>query len=1617
MAPRIEHLKGELVDRVAEIIRTRLSGAKAAAAESFARQYYANVPPADIANLSPEILYGAALCFWQFGQTRLPGEQKVRVFNPRLEEHGWKTSHSVIEVITDNMPFLVDSLTAELNRRGYTVHLVIHPIMYIVRDDAGALSEIVAPVDDKRFAETPGESYMHFQVDEQTSTEALERIEAGVVRVLNDVRLAVEDWRAMTRVVADLTESIANDPPKLPGGEVDEGVEFLRWIADNQLTFLGYREMKVSGSGAMLRVEVQPGGLGILRDPDRDVMETWVDFAGQPQQIRDSVASPTLINVNKANRRSTVHRPVHLDVLMVKAFDGQGKVTGIRMIVGLFTSAAYSRSPHAIPLLRRKVAHALELAGFEKSSHDGKALAHILETYPRDELLQMTDEELLANAMGILHLQERQRVSLFVRQDSFERFVTALVFVPRERYNSDLRKRFEGILAHAFDGHVVAFYPQLATDSVLAQVLFIVKTVPGAIPAYALDEIEASLVEAGRSWSDKLQQALVEEKGEERGLLLYRAFGEAFDAGYRNRYTPAEAIRDVEMLEGALETEALGINLYRPIEDAEHKIRLKLFHVGSPITLSDVLPMMEHMGLRVVAENPFRAHIAEREATAWIHDFELLSRDGAAIDLGAVKDKFQSAFARVWRGEVEDDGFNRLVISAGLGWRQVVVLRAYCKYLRQARIAFSQDYMEDTLAANPGIAQLIVELFETRFDPKITKARADRHDALKTAIEGELENVANLDEDRILRRFVNLVDVTLRSNFFQTDEEGALKPYVSFKFDSQSVDELPPPRPWREVFVYSPRMEGVHLRGGPVARGGIRWSDRREDFRTEILGLVKAQMVKNAVIVPVGSKGGFVCKRLPSGDREALMAEVVDCYKTLMRGLLDITDNLKGADVVPPKNVVRHDGDDPYLVVAADKGTATFSDIANGVSQDYGFWLGDAFASGGSAGYDHKKMGITARGAWESVKRHFREMGVDTQSQPFSVVGCGDMSGDVFGNGMLLSEHIRLVGAFNHLHIFVDPEPDIAASFRERQRLFALPRSSWIDYEAKLISKGGGVFDRKAKAIKVTPEMKTLFAVDKDSVTPNALIRAMLGADVDLLWFGGIGTYVKAAAESDAEAGDRANDPLRLDGRDIKAKVIGEGANLGVTQRGRIEFAAKGGRINTDFIDNSAGVDCSDHEVNIKILLDDVVANGDMTLKQRNKLLEDMTDEVSRLVLADNYLQTQAISQATSRGWVALDVEWRMMRALERAGRLDRTIEFLPDDEGMAERRAERVGLTRPEYAVLFSYAKIVLYDELLPTELPDVPYLAQDIARYFLKHLRQKYADKIARHRLKREIVATYITNSMVNRMGAAFAYDMQARSGLSSEDVARAYTIARDAFELRPVWRDIEALDNKVPAEAQIAMSERLAGLVERGTMWFLRNGRHPLDIEATIGAYGPGIAEIAGKIGDMLTPADRTIWASHADQLTQQGVPKVLAQQVASLEFMVPACDVVRIADRSGTDVATAGGLYFALGAQLGIDWARHAARAVKAETEWQKLAVGAIVDDSYGHQAELTAQVLDGGAKRRKKEAVDKVMGDWLDANRAQVDRTNALFGELRTAPEIDIAMLTVANRQLRTLVAG
>jgi glutamate dehydrogenase len=1597
---RLQEIDSALIESVCTRVRERLAEDEAPEAEEFVRQYYRRVPAEDLAELDPLDLSGAALAHWSFAHRREPGTANVRVYNPEFEQHGWQSAHTVVELVTDDMPFLVDSTTMELSGQDAGIHLLIYPVIRVRRDDHGELAAVL-PTDAPDEEDTLAESFIHVEIDRVSAASELAGLRERLRAVLRQVSAAVEDWPAMRRHAADLVAELREPPPSLDRDECAEAAALLAWMEDGHFTFLGFAEYElVTHDGEDRLRRVAGSGLGILRDPTNGKPPSESTLSARASAL---AREPHPLVLTKANSRSTVHRPAYLDYVGVKQLGADGQVVGERRFLGLYTTAAYRAVAGEIPVVRRKVEAVVARAGFASASHAEKALVEILDTYPRDELFQIPEDDLFELAIGILALGERQRVRLFTRRDTLDRFVSCLVFLPRDRFHTRNRERVQRILAEAFDAERVDFELRLS-ESVLVRIHFTVRLRPGHVPDYNSAEIEARIVEATGSWTDELREALLAEAGEEQGTALYHRYGDAFPAGYRDDWVARSAVVDIRRIEHLAERGQLAVSLYHPLETAAGSLRCKLYRRGEPLTLSDVLPMFESMGLRVRDERPH--HVTPRDGPpTWIYDFGVEYTADGELAVDDVRERFQDAFTGVWLGDLESDGFNALVLRAGLDRRDVTVLRAVARYLRQARIAFSERYMEQALIAHPHVAAALVELFRARFDPSGDREAAD---GIARDIEESIDAVDSLDEDRILRSFLAVVRAMLRTNHFQA------KPYLSFKLDPARVPVLPAPRPRFEIFVYSPRVEGVHLRGGAVARGGLRWSDRREDFRTEILGLMKAQMVKNALIVPVGAKGGFVVKR-PPAERERLADEVVACYRTFISGLLDLTDTVRDGRVVPPPDVVRHDGDDPYLVVAADKGTATFSDIANGIAEDYGFWLGDAFASGGSAGYDHKAMGITARSAWESVKRHFRELGIDTQTTDFTVVGVGDMSGDVFGNGMLLSPHVKLVGAFDHRHVFLDPDPDPEAGYAERRRLFELPRSSWDDYDRSLISEGGGVWPRTAKSITISEAAQQALGIDADRLTPAELIRALLRASVDLLWNGGIGTYVKATSETHADVGDKANDAVRIDARELRAHVVGEGGNLGLTQRGRVEYALGGGRINTDAIDNAGGVNCSDHEVNIKILLDAVVADGDLTRKQRNRLLADMTDAVTERVLRGSYLQTQALSLARAQAPGMLDVHDRMMRALEQAGRLDRELEALPEGDEVTERRATHAGLTQPELAVLLAYSKITLYAELLDSDLPEDAALTAELAGYFPAPLPKRYADRLEKHRLRREVIATRVTNGIVDRAGITFVFRLQEDTGASSADIARAYAVASDVFHMRRLWADVEALDLEVDATVQIEMLLEARRLVERATRWLLRSRPRPLDIGAETDRFAAGAASVGEALPGVLVPTEREELEARVATLTEQGVPDDLARRVACLSDRFAALDIVGVAGATGKEIDEVAALHFLVGGRLHLHWLRDQIATLPRENRWQAMARAALRDDLFSLHAELTADVL----RRAGKELVDAEgrLEAWIEANRPLVERCLGILSDIRTGATYDLTTLPVALRELRNLIGA
>jgi glutamate dehydrogenase len=1589
--------------------------------------YYRHVSTDDVGDRSAEELYGALASHYRTADSRPQGTARVHVFTPTLAEHGWSAGgHSVVEVVTDDMPFLVDSVVMELARQQRDVHLVIHPQFDVTRDVTGRLEVIASP--DNESAPPPEgaerESWMHVEISRIGHDEDVDAIALDVQRVLRDVRESVEDWGRMSQQAGVIVEELRADPPtSISAEELERGVAFLEWLCADHFTFLGYREYHLEHDGQGDYLRGVPGtGYGILRnDPDMSSASGKL-----PPKVAEMAREHTLLVLAKANSRSTVHRPAYLDYVGVKMFDQAGEVVGERRFLGLFSSAAYTESVWRIPLLRERAKDVLQQVGLDPHSHAGKALIDTLETYPRDELFHTPVDELATMATRVMETRGRRQLRIFVRRDTYGRYVSVLVFLPRDRYNTSVRERFSEILRTSFGGESVEFTVRMS-ESTTARVHFVVHPPKGVdIPDIDVTELERRLTDASRSWRDDFTAATITEFGEDVGSRLARTFESAFPEAYKEDFSAATGALDLGRLE-ALGQAGTDLSLFSALDAARGEARLKVFRRGAPISLSEVLPALSSMGVEVVDERPYQLDHVDRPS--YIYEFGLRYAPGMP-DL--MREAFQDTIRAVWEGFNEIDGFNALVLGARLTWRQATVLRAYAKYMKQGNSPFAVDYIEEALRGNTDITRMLVQLFEARFDPgrngvaADAEARTARVDEIVTRIERALDDVASLDHDRILRSYLTHIRATLRTNYFQLGEDGKHHAYMSFKLEPSEIPDLPQPRPRFEIFVYSPRVEGVHLRFGAVARGGLRWSDRRDDFRTEVLGLVKAQMVKNTVIVPVGAKGGFFCKQLPDpGDRDAWLAEGVACYKTFICGLLDITDNLVDGVNVPPEGVVRHDSDDSYLVVAADKGTATFSDIANGVAHDYGFWLGDAFASGGSVGYDHKAMGITARGAWVSVQRHFRERGVDCQTQDFTCVGIGDMSGDVFGNGLLCSEHTLLVAAFDHRDIFLDPTPDPAASFAERKRMFGLPRSSWQDYDSSLISEGGGVYARSLKSITISPEVRKALDLGSDvtAMTPAELMKAILKAPVDLLWNGGIGTYVKSSDETHADAGDKANDAIRIDGRDLRARCVGEGGNLGLTQLGRIEYAVygadrgadrRGGAINTDFIDNSAGVDTSDHEVNIKILLDRVVRDGDLTEKQRNHLLAEMTDEVAALVLRDNYEQNLALANAAANAPSLLHVHEDWMKTLERSGVLNRELEGLPTSRGV-RRRAERgEGLTTPELSVLLAWTKIILADKLIDSDLPDDPYCHVDLMAYFPTQLREGFEGAIAHHPLRREIIVTQVVNDLVNGAGMTFWPRLAGETGATPEELTRANFVAREIFGSLAMREEVRTFDNTLEASTQTLMRVEMRTLVERASRWLVNNRRPPLDSQGTVDYFSEPVVQLMGELPSLLTGRELRAYERRKKTLVDQQVPEDLASRVAVLHPAYMLLGIIEIADRMSLDPTQVARLHFALGERLGLPDLVNRILALPRDDRWQTMARAALRDDVYAVHTQLTAQVL---RDTSAEETVPARIAEWEDGDAVVVQRAASVLQEICADDTADLARMSVGLRVVRGLLAN
>lgn len=1578
----------------------------------FIAVYTAKFPIEELAGFQASDVLGALYTWWNKLQMPVAEAPSVRVFNPNIEEDGWISARTVILIHKNDMPFLVDSLRNELNNRQLVIHSIVSTVLTVGRSESGEfqdVKDVLSEVKDSKNKSYSREALIHIEIGRLTDEQEHEDIQRALLDVLASVRAVTDDYQPMLDEVESLEVELKEIIDKTGTSDPDEIFAFIQWMKVN-FTFLGYTEFTFSKKGktCVLNEDVDKR-LGLIAKRKKKNNPVSFNLDERNKGLKGFYEGSDILDFSKSSSRAGIHRNAYAEYIIFKRFDKNGKVIGESCFQGLYTAAAYTLGPSQIPIVREKVKRVLKSADVAPGSHASKIYAMTIENFPRDELFHGSAEDLSRTISGVIKINERRMVRFFPRVDAYGKFANCLVYMPRDLYRTEVRRKIQALLVDAY-GAETADYNTYFSESLLVRTHFVLKLKPGHVPEVDVDALQQKIIDIARDWKDLLLDSLIEAKGEEQGTVIARRYLDAFESSYQESFDSRTAVSDIDHIE-SLETEDdVALSFYQTQGSEENSVRFKIFHLDTVMELSTVIPILENLGLRVIGEHPYKIS-RDDGRTVWLHDFDLYYALPVAIDVHKARQFFQDAFEAIWRNKAESDWFNRLVLGARLSWREVSLLRAYARYMKQTQFNFSLRYMADTLVGHMELTRTLLALFKARFDPRYNKETEEcvtRIDRFKENILESLDKVENLSEDRILRRYLDFITATLRTNFYQVDKNGEFRSYISLKFSPQDIADIPEPRPMFEIFVYSPRVEGVHLRGGKVARGGLRWSDRHQDYRTEVLGLVKAQQVKNAVIVPSGAKGGFICKQQYS-ERDAFLKEGVECYRMFISGLLDVTDNLVDGEIIPPENVIRQDEDDPYLVVAADKGTATFSDIANEISDNYGFWLGDAFASGGSNGYDHKGMGITARGAWVSVQRHFREIGVNVQEDEFTVVGVGDMAGDVFGNGMLLSDKIRLVCAFNHLHIFIDPNPDAAKSFVERERLFNTPRVTWDDFDKKLISKGGGVFSRSAKSIAISKEMKACFDIKESKLTPTELINRILKAPVDLIWNGGIGTYVKGSAETHSDVGDKANDNLRIDGSELRCKVFGEGGNLGMTQLGRIDFCLNGGRCNTDFIDNAAGVDCSDHEVNIKILLNDVVSNGDMTEKQRNNLLAKMTDTVSDMVLENNYSQTQAISVAEASGGRQMEY-LRFIHALEDHDRLDRALEFLPTDEQLLERKTEGKSLTRPELSVLVSYAKVELKDELAAANISNDDYVLKHLENAFPEKLRKKYHKEMYSHRLLREIVATQVANDMVNNMGITFARRLVESTGAPYGEIAYAYVTARDIFKIDELWSQIEALDYQVDSSVQAAMMNVLMRLVRRASRWFLRSRRSHLSPAAEIEVFQPAVGTISKQLPSLLKGVAQEVWVSRRDAWAEEGVPEKLAAFVAMSTNLYSSLSIIDATKDVDVSVDRVAEVYFALGDRLHLHWFADQISDVTVENHWQARAREAFQDDLEWQQRSLTVSVIKAMGDCGNVEAsVDR----WIERNESLVTRWRNMISDLQAAGT-DFAVFSVALRELLDL---
>jgi glutamate dehydrogenase len=1573
----LQHLYGEDHKYITKIIDILQANKQE---ESFIRKFYSTIPMVNLSDEECKIYASLARNAYEFFLNRAKNQAKIRIYDTQELEQD--SDHTIIEIISDEMPFVFDSAMCLLTKHHINVERVAHPNIDVMRDADGNLSAIVESGSQ--------ELVIQIRTLHVISQELKNKIEQELKHVLKLVDLAVNDWSNILAILQ----------PYLDKDLATEELEFLKQLKQKYFVFLGCASFEIQED----KVINQPNLLGIFREEISN-LRPLIDRCILNAEFFDKKSEALLIG--KLSYTSVIHREANIDYVAIKKFDENKNLVAVDVFIGLFTSILYYQSATLIPIIRAKLNNILNAAKFAPTSYAGKELISIVEALPRDELFQISEEELYKLIMEIYSLLFAPELRFFVKK--YADTLNCLLFLPLTAANTKNVHKIKSALAFEFGNIINHSFSQI-NSSKLCYYHFVIESKLDKIPNELISNLEQELRSLIRPWEDNLKKIIMQEFGKNKGREVFNQFHQAFPLSYQEEnYYRRTIVLDIQNTLQTLETKKIIFKLVDQVEGKNNTAYLKIYSFEE-LNLSSIMPMIQNLGFNVLAEQIYIIKPNDNNNEIWLHQFVLNLNNLEETMLKESIANIEEALNEIWQGRCLDDSYNQLILRANLDYRQVTLLRALAAYLYQIKIGFSKEYLGSVLTKQFELAKLLVSLFYFKFKHKcLSEERSLNIARISAEIEDKLAQVQDNIEDKIIHKFLDLINNILRTNYFLKNADGDYKNAISFKINSVEIADLPLPRPYREIFVYSPNFEAIHLRGGKVARGGLRWSDRQEDYRSEILGLMKTQIVKNSVIVPTGAKGGFIVKNSENLDRDSLQTKAINCYKEFLASLLDITDNIVDGNLQHPKNIVRYDKADPYLVVAADKGTASFSDIANSIAKQYDFWLGDAFASGGSKGYDHKKMGITAKGAWISVMRHFYEMGIDINKQEFTVIGIGDMSGDVFGNGMLLSNKIKLIAAFNHMHIFIDPKPDAHISFQERQRLFNLPRSTWMDYDAKLLSQGAKIYERKTKILELTPEIKQLFKIQVDSITPDALIKTILTCEADLLWNGGIGTYAKASFETNEQVGDKTNDNLRVNGADLRCKIIGEGGNLGFTQHGRVEYARSGGRINTDAIDNSAGVDCSDHEVNIKIILHKAIEEKQISEDERIKLLEDMTEDVAELVLKDNRTQTRALTIAENQGYDILASQEHFVDLLEEEGILDRKLECLPTKQQFLNLHANRQALTRPELSILLAYSKNSIYNHLIETSLADEEYFLKDLLLYFPESMREKFAKAINQHPLRREIITTSITNSMVNRVDTFYLHLTSESAGHKFSDIASAYTITRDLFGLRELWKEINGLDGKIPIKEHVKLYIFIKKFVTRSSNWLLRNYKNKINIAAIIDEYKPKIDELHNIIANIATGQYKDNFLSEYNNFLSMGVPEILANKIAILNLLSSGYNIADISNRYKVPVEQVAKIYFELGQRFSLDWLRYITNQIISENNWQKLAIVSFKDELYDLHRKITAAAIDNSLRH------EGLLDKWYKNNDKHIKLYDRFIAEIKKQSKIEYAMIDISLKKLSVLL--